>query len=108
MSSFYEVKTTKDMKDIIDNIKKTFLSEFGEECADWLLIEILEDLLNEKMREYLRANLGDLHPRSIMNAAALFGEDSNPQVVALNQAESIVEPEAKPKRKAKKVKKDHH
>lgn len=108
MSSFYEVKSAKEMKAVLDNIRKTFLAEFGEECEDWLLVEILEDLLNEKMRQYLRDNLGDLHPRSIMNAAALFGEDSNPQAVALAQAESIVQPEEKPKKKAKKVKKEHH
>lgn len=108
MASFYEVKDTKEMAQVLKNLRNTFREQFGEELEDWLVVEILEDILNDKMRQYLRDNLGDLHPKSIMNAAALFSVDSNPQAVALEQAESVVQPEEKPKKKAKKVKKEHH
>lgn len=100
MASFYEPKNTKEMAEVLKNLRLTFKEQFGEELEDWLVVEILDDLLNDKMRQYLRDNLGDLHPRSIMNAAVLFAEDANPVAVAA----AVSSEEEKPKKKARKKK----
>lgn len=100
MASFYEPKNAKEMAEVLKNLRTTFKDQFGEDLEDWLIVEILEDLLNDKMRQYLRDNLGDLHPRSIMNAAVLFAEDSNPVAVAA----AVSQDEEKPKKKARKKK----